>query len=192
VLSAVVFPAMAIVCLYSSEVLNAWTGNRDVVENSHGILSLLIVGAALAALNRVPFALQLAHGWTGLAFRVNLLAIVAGLPLMIIAAERDGPAAVAWIVILVNAACTIGNLSLMHRALLSGDRVRWYVEDVGYSLAAALVIAGAGRWLFPATLSRPLTLAALLAVTLATLLASLLTAAPIREWMLRRMSGSDQ
>jgi O-antigen/teichoic acid export membrane protein len=192
VLSAVVFPAMAIVCLYSSEVLSAWTGSRDVVENSHGILSLLVVGAALAALNRVPFALQLAHGWTGLAFRVNLLAIVAGLPLMIIAAKRDGPASVAMIVVLMNAAYTIGNLSLMHRALLSGDGVRWYVEDVGYPLGAALLIAGAGRWLFPATLSRPLTLAALVGVALAALLASLLTAAPIREWLLRRMSSSDE
>jgi O-antigen/teichoic acid export membrane protein len=192
VLAAVVFPAMAIICLYSSEVLNAWTGNREVVENSHGILSLLIVGTALAALNRVPFALQLAHGWTGLAFRLNLLAIVAGLPMMIIAAKRDGPAAVALIVVSVNAAYTIGNLSLMHRALLPGDGVRWYVEDVGYPLASALLIAGAGRWLFPATQSRPLTLAALVAVALATLLAALLTAAPIREWLLSRMRGTDR
>ena len=86
---------------------------------------------------------------------------------MIIAAERDGPSTVAWIVILVNGAYTIGNLSLMHGALLAGGRVRWYVEDVGYPLAVSLLIAGVGRWLFPATLSRPLTLAALVAVALA-------------------------
>jgi O-antigen/teichoic acid export membrane protein len=191
VLSAVVFPAMAIVCLYSSEVLSAWTGSREVVEHSHGILSLLIVAATLAALNRVPFALQLAHGWTGLAFRINLLAIVIGLPLMIIAAKWGDPASVALIVVLVNAAYTVCNLTVMHRALLSGDRARWYVEDVGYPLAVALLIAGAGRWLFPATLSRPLTVAALAAVASATLLASLFTAAPIREWVRRWMSGSE-
>ena len=183
VLSAVAFPAMAIVAFYSSEVLYAWTGNREIVEHAHEVLSLLIVSATLAALNRVPYALQLAHGWTGLALRVNVLAIAAGLPLLIFIAERAGSVGVAFVVLLLNATYTVGNVSFMHRTLLPEDRWRWYVKDVGYPLAAALLVAGVGRWLFPGALSRPLTSAALIVTGLATLLASLLTAAPIREWI---------
>jgi len=67
-MSVVILPAAIVVALFSSEILLLWTGDPITVANTHLVVSILIVGTALNGLMNLPYALQLAYGWTTLAF----------------------------------------------------------------------------------------------------------------------------
>jgi hypothetical protein len=73
----------------------------------------------------------------------------------------------------------------MHRRLLRGEQRRWYVEDIGLPLAAALVTAGLGRSLINTQASRFSMLLGIAVVSLLTLAAAAIAAPSIRRHILR-------
>jgi O-antigen/teichoic acid export membrane protein len=93
----------------------------------------------------IPYALQLAAGWTRLALYANVVAIVVLLPAIVVLSSRYGAvgAAVVWLALNVGYA-TIG-VGIMHRRLLRGELTRWYLVDVGLPLVASVGAAGAVR-----------------------------------------------
>jgi O-antigen/teichoic acid export membrane protein len=187
-LSVLVLPAAVVVALFPSEVLRVWTGNPSDAAEAHLVLTLLIAGTALTGLYALPYALQLAHGWTRLALALNLTAVGVLAPAMAILAWRFGGAGAAGAWAAVNAGQLVLGLWLTHRYLLPGEQRRWYVEDVGLPLGAAVLTAGLARWLLPAPTPRGLALVYLVGVGLAALLAAALAAPRARGWMLGRMA----
>ena len=55
-----------------------WTGNAGTADRTFIFVSLLAAVTMLNALMSVPYALQLSFGWTGLALRCGLTAVVVG------------------------------------------------------------------------------------------------------------------
>ncbi len=171
-LSVVVLPAAAVITLNSRNILLLWTQNAETADRAHVLASLLVTGTALNALMHIPYALQLASGWTRLALVGNTVAVVVLVPLMIVLARRYGAVGAASVWVLLNLGYVVFAIQVMHRRLLPEHKWRWYLHDVGTPLAAAVLVAGGARLLLPApTGNAPLALY-LLAVGLATLVAA--------------------
>lgn len=189
-LSVVLLPCTAVLCLFAPEVLLGWTGNPTTASNTAAILSLLVAGTALNGLMNPPYALQLAHGWTRLTLGVNAVAVVLLVPLLFLLAGRYGALGAAALWPALNLGYVVVDILLMHRRILPGEQWRWYGVDVGLPLAAALGTVGVGRLLIPAgTLGRGGALLALLAVATATQLATLAATPLSRTWLTERWAA---
>lgn len=137
-MSVVILPISIVVAFFSKEILFLWTGNATTVEHTHLILSILVIGTALTGLMQLPYALQLAHGWTKLAFYLNVVLALMLAPSIVLMVRLYGVAGAAWIWVLLNVGLALVSIQLMHRRLLKGERWRWYFEDVGLPLAVSV------------------------------------------------------
>ncbi len=166
-LALVIMPSTLILAMYAEPVLAIWTGNPDLVRNASLIFALLVIGNGLNSLMVMPYALQLAHGWTRLSIIQSSLSVLIFVPLIYGGIHLLGAvgAATAWLVL--NIVCLLGGLWAMHRRLLPSEQARWYRDSLFMPLfggALALVVAQ----IFPVPGSGwdawPLPLAGLLAV----------------------------
>jgi O-antigen/teichoic acid export membrane protein len=184
VLSVLIFPMALLIALFSRELLFLWTRNQVTVANASLILSFLVIGAALNSLIYLPYALQLANGWTRLTFYMIGISAVFLVPLIILMTLHYGAvgAAIAWIVL--NTGYAFVYIPFMHRRLLIGEKWRWYLEDVGLPLVAALAIIGVGRWLINFQMSVPVMGVLLFLTYLAATVAAALAAPRTRTWII--------
>jgi O-antigen/teichoic acid export membrane protein len=134
------FPLTATIALFSESILQLWTHNRAISANGHVVLSILIVAVAANGLMSIPYATQLAYGWTSLTFAQNCLAVTLLIPTITWAVRSYGVAGAAGATLGVNTACIGITLPIMHRRLLRGELRRWYLSDVGLPLIASLLV----------------------------------------------------
>jgi O-antigen/teichoic acid export membrane protein len=154
-LGVLILPAAAVLALFSHEIMLLWTRSPEAADATRVVVTLFAVGTGLHGLMSVPYALQLAAGWTRLALYANLIAITVLLPAIVVLSARYGAvgAAIVWVALNVGYA-TIG-VGIMHRRLLRGELSRWYVADVGLPLVASVAAAGAVRLAMPAPTRAP-------------------------------------
>ncbi len=129
-LSIFVLPVAITIAVFAKEILTLWLGGTMAAQNSHQILTLLIIGTALNALMILPFALQLAYGWTKLAIYKNVVAIIFLVPLIVWMVQMYQGIGAAWAWIILNLAYLIFEVPIMHRRLLKGEMGKWYSRDV--------------------------------------------------------------
>ncbi len=135
----------------------------------------------------LPYALQLAHGWTSLGLRINAGLMVLLVPTIALLTPRYGPigGAAAWV--LLNALYMLVGVPLTHRKLLKGEMRTWFTVDIFPPVAAALAIVWAGRVLAPRG-SGFLTVLVLGVVLVAALVAAVLAAPLVRRGVLDLIS----
>lgn len=187
-LSVVILPLATVVALFSEDILILWTQDVVVTKNTHLVLSLLIIGTAANGLMNLPYAIQIAYGWTKLPFYTNLVATLILIPFIFIAATYYGAvgAATAWIIL--NLGYILINLQVMHRRLLKGELWQWYKKDVGLPLVAALIIPSLCKWLIIMPSSSFFRLTILSGILILTYIATTLMAPKIRGWVISRLS----
>jgi len=158
--SIAILPLGVIICLFSYEILIVWIHNKEIAQNTKMILSLLTVGIMLNALMAVPYYLQVATGWTKLLLYFNIGAVVAFAPLIIFLVHVYGTigGAMAWIVI--NVFYVVIVIQIMHSRILIGGKMKWYFDDVGRPLLAAIGLGGIGRLIMP-SLHSPIAIASI-------------------------------
>jgi O-antigen/teichoic acid export membrane protein len=178
-----VLPAAVVIALFSPEILYVWTGNAHIVESASTLVSVLTVGSALNALVFVPYALQLAYGWTRLALYQNIIIAILIVPALLWATSRFGAVGAAAVMAVRGAGEVLVGVSLMHSRLLRGERLRWYWQDIGLPLAGALVGTLALRFILPLPGSPSATAISLLAVSGVALAASILLTPFTRQWI---------
>lgn len=185
--SVVIIPVAVILALFSEEFLLLWTGDAVTSANTALLLSMLVIGSGLNSLLHIPYALQLAYGWTRFAFITNLIAVLVLVPAIIWAAVRYGAhgAAIVWAVL--NSGYLIVGLPLMHKWLLKGELKRWYLFDVGLPFLMALAIAMGGRWWFPTDATPALTLIVLVLISGLTLLSTAWATPSMRQRYFARL-----
>ena len=186
-MSVAILPAAVVVSLFSAEILLLWTKSPVTVENTHRLVSLLIIGTALNGLVNLPFALQLAHGWTTLSFYKNVVAVIILAPMIVFLAINYGPvgAATAWIIL--NSGYVLIEIPIMHRRLLRGEMQHWYLADVGLPLAAVMAVGLLGRWLIREPIPPLAMLVSLGAVWVVAASAAVVAAPQLRSWLRRRI-----
>jgi O-antigen/teichoic acid export membrane protein len=180
--AVLVLPAAVVLVLFGHDVMLLWTRDPAVADATWLVLALLAAGTALNGLMNIPYALQLAYGWTAFAFYQNVVAIVTLVPAVVLASRRFGPAGAAAVWLLLNFGYVTVGITVMHRRLLRGEQRHWY-DDTVVPLLAATAAAGLARLAFPsgATTAAPVLLATVLGALLLTYTAATLATPAGRE-----------
>ncbi len=184
-MSVLILPLAVVLALFSYELLLIWTQDRSIAENSHLILSLLTVGTALNGVASLPYALQLAYGWTQLALAVNTAAVLLLAPLIYFMSVRYGGVGAALIWVVFNALFVFVVVYLMHRRLLRGELWRWYHRDVGQPLLAVATIGTLWYWLMPTFVSHWSSVSNIALASIAMFAAAIIAAPEIRSLTIR-------
>ncbi len=180
-------PIAGVLCLFSSEVLRLWTRNSEAVRHAAPILSVLVIGSAINALLHLPYALQLAFGWT----RLNLLAGIASSVFAVLAifplAKHFGPIGAAAVWAIINILNILIVVPIMHRRLLRPEVLEYY-RDIVPPLLAVLATTVLARFVF-ASLDSSVTIVVVLAVVWLGSSVSAAFAAPlIRTWAISQVT----
>ncbi len=186
-MSVLILPVTAIVAFFAYEILLLWTQSPTTAENAHVLVGILIAGTALNGLMNMPYALQLAHGWTRLAFYVNLFAVIGLVPMTILMAWHYGAvgAAIVWFVL--NTVYVFVAIQFMHRRLLVSEKRSWYIKDIGFPLVVAFATAGAGRLLINDAMSQTMMVSLLVVISGLTLLLTMAITPATREFIVGKL-----
>jgi len=185
-MAVMVLPPAAVLSFFSFDILRLWTRSTETAAFDANILSVLVIGSALNALLYLPYALQLAFGWTKLSFVAGVLSVVILIPSLFPLTKYFGALGAASMWAVLNILNMLIAVPLMHRRLLRGEAWR-YFRDIGLPLLATMGIAMLGRVVF-ADLSSPFaTLACILIVWLGCLVVAVLAAPHIRSWVLSQV-----
>ena len=187
-LAIVVAAVAAVLIVFSRDIVYLWTGDAQLAARVALPLSILAAGTACNGFMNLPYALQLAHGWTRLTININLAALLLGIPFCIWAVSAYGIVGAAGLWLAVNLGFLMVGIPLMHLRLERGEMARWYLKDIlPPVLAACIVVCVAGR-LTPALPRSLLGLLILGLVSVLTLAAAALAAAPVRALLRERLS----
>jgi len=186
--SVLIFPVAIVIAMFSYQILLVWTHNPVTAEKTSLLMTILICGTAIHGLMLIPYALQLANGWTSLAIYVNSVAVILLVPLIFFMTKRFGAVGGASVWLILNSGYLVFTIYFMHRRLLIAEKWRWYWQDVCIPLAGSLIIAGLGRLFLIRTLS-PLPMFFYLAfVSAATLTMAVMATSTTRIWVLDKVS----
>jgi O-antigen/teichoic acid export membrane protein len=143
-------PVMAILFIYPEGVLYLWSGDLALAERTAPILAPLALGSFLNGLMWMPYQCQLAHGWTSLAFKANILAATILVPAVLWLVPTYGVIAAAWLWVALNLGYVLIPLHFMHKHLVLGEKMRWYIEDTLKPTLAGIGVAWFFRdWILP-------------------------------------------
>ena len=184
-LAVVVLPVCSIFVFFAPEILFLWQRDAATVQNSSLIVSLLMAGSALNSLLYLPYALQLANGWTRLQVIAQLSLGAVSVPLTILLAMQYGGVGAAAVWVGFNLAFIAVSVPIMHRRVLPGEGWYWFLRDVVSPLAAVTVTAFAFRLVLPATESALLTALGILVAYAVTAASAIAVSSEIRGFLLR-------
>lgn len=140
-MSVLVLPPAFTMIFFARPIIFAWTGSAVTAEHTWRLASILTAGTAFNCIVTIPFALQLAHGWTSLAFWTNLVSTLVTIPLLLVLTKRYGGIGAASVWLLINASYLVTQVQLMHRRLLNTERSAWYLRDFALPVAACALMA---------------------------------------------------
>ena len=145
--SALILSSALVISMFSRDLLLLWTRSPLTANNAHLVMSILMMGTALNCVIHVPYALQIAHGWTKLAFAVDSVSILLLVPLMILLTRWFGAPGAAWVWVLLNLGYVFVSVPIMHRRLIKDEKWAWYFQDLGPPLLVAVGMVLVGRLL---------------------------------------------
>ncbi len=146
-MAVAILPVTFVLFFFPKEILMLWTRNPSMAEHSSMLISLLIIGNALNGLLHIPYALQLAYGWTKLAFYQNIIAVIVLVPAIYFGTLHWGAVGAAAVWVVLNIGYMLISIQLMYRRLLVTEKNSWYLNDVAKPLIAALLVSGSARTL---------------------------------------------
>jgi O-antigen/teichoic acid export membrane protein len=188
-LSVVVAAISAVLIVFSRDVIYLWTGDAATATHVAAPLSILVAGTALNGMMNLPYALQLAHGWTRLTMGANLIALIVGIPLCIFAVGNYGIVGAAFLWFTINFGLVALTIPLMHRRLMRGGMSKWYLQDVLPPFLVATLVASSARFLLVDLPRNWTSLALLAAVSVATLFSAVLSTPATRVLLSRFARG---
>jgi O-antigen/teichoic acid export membrane protein len=186
-LVVVVGAIASVMALFAEDLLQLWTNDPIIAAKSGVVLSILVIGTALNGLMNLPYALQLANGWTHLTLIQNMLSVLVFLPaIWWFGSNYGGPgAALVWVAL--NLSYLMIGIPLMHRRLLKNELRTWYLKDTIPIVVVAAAAATLARVMFPVTLVGITGAATLVAVGLTTLGITAFASPILRSWIVRQL-----
>lgn len=124
--------------VYAPWILLAWTSNPSYSEAAAPIFQILLTGNLLNAFMWIPYRMQLAAGWSGLAARVNIASVIFLIPMLIWATLRYGAIGAAWVWVVLNLGYLTIGIHFMYRRLLNDQKLQWYLLDLLLPITGAL------------------------------------------------------
>jgi O-antigen/teichoic acid export membrane protein len=150
-LTVLIAPLTAVLAFFPFEVVSLWTGDAQAAQHAAPLLRLLALGTAINGLMHLPYALQLAHGWTRLGAGITVSMCVFFLPVTYVTASNFGAIGAAWVWLVLNVSYALIGIPLTHRRLLKHDAWRWVAQDIALPAAIAFAVVLCARaWVAPA------------------------------------------
>lgn len=178
--SVSMLPLAAIIVFFAYEVLALWTRDPVIAQNSAALAALITAGAALNASLNMPYALQLAYGWTRLSLAIGLGNVILLGPLVYLATVRYEAVGAATVWLVMNGINILVVTHALHRRYLPGEKWRWLLGDLAVPAIAAFGVAGAARAALPSDASDSYTLGVLAATAVGATLSVVAVAPAIR------------
>lgn len=173
--------AAIMLIVFGDVVMMLWLANPALARQVVPLVAVLSLGALLNGLMWFPYQMQLAHGWTSLTVKVNIVAVAVIVPAFLWATPKYGAIGAAWVFAGLNVGYVTIAIYFMHRRLLPAEKWRWYRQDVATPLIAGVVVAVLLRRITPAFPSALVQLIALLISAGLVLAASALAAPAVRQ-----------
>jgi len=188
VMSVLILPLAGVFAVFSAEILQLWTKNAEVARNAGPIMTLLVIGSAINGIMNLPYALQLAYGWTSIALWLTILLTLVSVPTTWFAARHYGPLGAAFIWPALNVLYFAIGAPLTHRRLLKGGALKWSGE-VALPLFCVLMVAVIGKTVVVAHSSRSsLVISELISVFICSTASAVLVSPSVRHWFTRQLS----
>lgn len=176
-----------VIIVFSENILQIWTGDYALASRSAVLLSLLTLGNFINGLMWIPYQAQLAHGWTGLATRINISLILFVVPAYFLIIPSFGPEGAAWVWVCVNLCYFLVGPRYMYQKILIGEMWQWYWNDVLRPLIFSAAIVIFLYWVMPADLERFSKFAWILSAGLLALVTSILSANYVLQEVLSKL-----
>jgi O-antigen/teichoic acid export membrane protein len=149
-LMVLLLPACGVLLVFSKPLLEVWLGgNSKMIEEMTALMPWVVLGTLFSTVTLFPFCLQIASGWTRLSAIKNFVAIAVILPILILEVPRLGPIVGAWCWFALNFGYYTLEVPIMHRRLLRGEMVSWWLRDTllpgGIAAAFFYLVAEAVR-----------------------------------------------
>lgn len=145
-LAVIVIPAGIVISVYSAELLMLWTQNEATAMASAGVLSVYAIGTVLNGLMSLPYTLQLSYGYTKLMSTLNLVMVLALVPLMYWGIAKFGMIGAAYVWVLLNTIYIVVGVPLMHRKYLRREKLHWYLHSLAAPAISVVAVCVGLRW----------------------------------------------
>ena len=185
-LTVLVCPVAIFVIFFSKEILLFWTRNEKTVLETHQLVTILMISTVLNALLQIPYALQLAYGWTKLAFYQSLLGLIILGPLLFFATKYFQAVGAAYIWLLLNLGNFFISVPIMHKKILLQEKWTWYLQDIALPIASVFAIISLTKCFCPMNANIYIEFALLMAMLLLAYITAALVAPLIRKWGLQK------
>ncbi len=133
-----ILPGAFFLSFFSLDFVFLWTRNMTTTSEVAPLVSVLIIGTAFHGLMFVPYALQLAYGWTKFALIQNIISIVVLAPVMYVFTKQYGALGAALVWVILNIGYIFVAQPIMYKKLLPSEKNRWYKEDFFIPLIASI------------------------------------------------------
>ena len=190
-MSVVVLPVGVLVAFFSFDLALIWQRNLALATSIAPIASILVIGAICHSWTHIPYALQIAHGWTRIGVQISLVLIVICIPATVLLTRLWGAlgAALAWALLFVVYLALVGPLT--HRRELPGELAAWYGQDIALPALAVVAVVGLSRLLIPQrTVPDWGMLGVLIGVWAAAAAAAAFASSSVRSWLLGSLRRS--
>jgi O-antigen/teichoic acid export membrane protein len=187
--AVVTVPAALVMSLFSLEILTMWTRNAETARHVAPLLSVYILGTALNSLMNLPYALQLANGWTRLSLLLNLWVAIAIVPVLVFATNSFGALGAATVWTATNLTLVCIAVPATHRRLFGNSGLYWFAD---LAIVVTVALAVVSSWRAISVEHSSSTIAVLFVVLGAGATASLAAVAALpnlRMWVVRYLTG---
>ena len=186
-ISVLVGSAAVMLILFGERMLLLWTGNASLAHEVAPVLALLAMGNLLNSLMIMPYMLQLAHGWSSFAVKINIIAVVVLVPAIYWVSPRYGVIGAAWVWLILNSGYVLIAAHFMHQRLISDEKWHWYGEDLALPLAASTITAWLLHQWQPVTPTKMLEICWLVIVGVTVVIAAVFAAPELRLSFVRKI-----
>jgi O-antigen/teichoic acid export membrane protein len=138
IITVVVGSAAVILVVFAEPILQVWTHDPDLSRRSAPLVRLLAIGNLLNGLMWIPYQTQLAHGWTSLTVKINIISVLLIVPGILLATPHFGAEGAAWAWVILNAGYVVVGIHFMYRRILCGEKSKWYLQDIFLPFAGSI------------------------------------------------------
>jgi O-antigen/teichoic acid export membrane protein len=128
--SVIMGSAALVLIIFSETILQLWTQDAELARASSNLVKCLALGNLLNGFMTMPYHAQLAYGWTGLAIRINVIAVVLIVPAIFLVVPAYGAVGAAIVWVCLNIGYCVFGVHFMYQKIMTTEKWRWYREDI--------------------------------------------------------------
>lgn len=144
---SVMLPITATIALFSSEILFAWTGDKEAAKWSGPVLTWFILGNGILTIGSFQYYLQYAHGKLKLHVTISTINAVLQLPILVYSALMYGALGVGISWFLSRVVAFFVWTAIVHRQFAPGLHNKWLLKDVAPLFGVTLIYFGLAAFL---------------------------------------------